>query len=100
MRSGGTGASSLEGEGTGSGKPFFSNLDFDGTSPSVTVLATRFLSNMLRAKQNSLRLVGPGLSLCYCEMGQSCHLRCALDCARTHACTQPSNHLGSLEWEL
>lgn len=27
------------------------------------------MSNMLWAKQNSLRLVGAGLSLCYCEIG-------------------------------
>lgn len=58
-----------------------SNLDFYVTSPSVTMLATGFMSNMLRAKPNSLRLDGAGLSPCYCEMGQSCHLRCALGSA-------------------
>lgn len=49
-----------------------SDLDFYVTSPRVTMLATRFLSDTLRVKQNSPGRVGAGLSPRSCEMGQSC----------------------------
>lgn len=82
----GTESSSLEAEGVGSHSSLFKSGFLHDLS-SCYMLATGFMSNMLRAKQNSLRPVGAGLPLCCCEMGQSRHLSCALDCALRPALT-------------